>query len=573
MKKFFFLAAVFFTSLLSLGQDTLTYITNVNLVNTSEGKIQKGITVVVEGSTIKQVGRYNPKFKIPDAATVIDGSGKYLMPGMIDGHIHFFQSGGLYTRPDALNLGKFYPYTKDQQWITDNQPDLMRRYLACGITTVIDVGGPFSNYEIKKNNAANRLAPNAYVTGPLISTYLPPNLDEKDPPIIKVNNEEEARALVRKQLPYQPDFIKIWYIVLPGQPAEKTLPIIKATIEESHLHGLKVAVHATEYETAKLAVEAGCDILVHSVDDKLVDAAFLQLLKSKNISYIPTAIVASKYVEVFTQQHRISTHEFKYANPFMLGTLFDLQHLPAKETGLDYLQLRSRLKIPSKEDSTILQNLRLVSSAGINVVAGTDAGNIGTQHAASFYTELQAMQQAGMSNAQILKAATINAARGFGKEEETGSIEKGKLANMLLLPNNPLDSLHFINDIEYVMNRGKWIKRDSLLPVTPEIIAQQQLNAYNARNMDAFLEPYSDSVELYEFPGKLNLTGKENMRKAYSSMFEQVAGLHCKLENRIILGNTVIDHELVTGFGPAAVKAVAVYTIENGKIQKVYFIQ
>lgn len=573
MKKLFFFSAVFFTSLFTRGQDTLTYIDNVNLVNTSEGKIQKGITVVVEGSTIKQVSRHNPKFKIPEAATVIDGSGKYLMPGMIDGHIHFFQSGGLYTRPDAVNLGKFYPYAKDQQWIIDNQQDLMRRYLACGITTVIDVGGPFSNYEIKKNNAANRLAPNAYVTGPLISTHLPPNLDEKDPPIIKVNNEEEARALVRKQLPYKPDFIKIWYIVLPGQPAEKTLPIIKATIQESHLHGLKVAVHATEYETAKLAVEAGCDILVHSVDDKLLDAAFLQLLKSKNISYIPTAIVASKYMEVFTQQHRISTHEFRYANPFMLGTLFDLQHLPAKEAGFDYLQMRNRLKIPSKEDSTILQNLRLASNAGINVVTGTDAGNIGTQHAASFYTELQAMQQAGMSNAQILKAATINAARGFGKESEVGSIEKGKLANLLLLPNNPLDSLHFINDIEYVMNRGKWIKRDSLLPVTPEIIAQQQLNAYNARHMDAFLEPYSDSVELYEFPGKLNLTGKDNMRKAYSSMFEQVTGLHCKLENRIILGNTVIDHEVVTGFGPATVKAVAVYTIENGKIRKVYFIQ
>jgi len=573
MKKILIIAASIAITAAAKSQSGSTWITNVNLVNTTEGKIQKGITVVLEGSIIKQVGRYNPKFKIPDSVTVIDGSGKYLMPGMVDGHIHFFQSGGLYTRPDALNLGKYYSYEKDQQWIRDNQNDLMRRYLACGITTVIDVGGPFSNYEIKKNNAANNLAPNAYVTGPLISTYLPPNLDEKDPPIIKVNNEAAARALVQQQIPYHPDFIKIWYIVLPGQPAEKTLPIIKAAIDESHQHHLKVAVHATEYETAKLAVEAGCDILVHSVDDKVLDPAFLQLLKTKNITYIPTAIVMSKYMEAFTQQHRLTAHDFKYANPFMLGTLTDLQHLPATEPGMDYRKNRERMKIPSTEDSTMLQNLKLVTDAGINVVTGTDAGNIGTQHASSYYIELQAMQQAGMSNAQILKAATINAAKGFGKEAEIGSVEKGKWANLLLLNKNPFDSLRFINDIKYVINRGNLISPDTLLIVTPETLVQQQLNAYNARNMDAFLEPYSDSVELYEFPNTPYTKGKENMRKAYTSIFENVAELHCKLENRIVLGTTVIDHEFVTGFGPAALKAVAVYTIQNGKIQKVYFIQ
>jgi hypothetical protein len=360
---------------------------------------------------------------------------------------------------------------------------------------------------------------------------------------------------------------------LPGQSAEKTLPIVKATIDESHKNNLKVAVHATEYETAKLAVQAGCDILVHSVDDKLLDVDFLQLLKNKNITYIPTAIVASKYSEVFTQQHRLTAHDFKYANPFMLGTLTDLQHLTAKLVGFDYKKYRTAVHIPSKDDSTILQNLKLVSDAGINVVTGTDAGNIGTQHASSYYVELQAMQQAGMSNAQILKAATINAAKGFGKETEIGSIEKGKWANMLLLNHNPFDSLQFVNDIAFLFNRGILIAPDTLLTVTPEILVQQQLNAYNAGNMEAFLAPYSDSVELYEFPNTLFAKGKDAMRKTYSSMFDNVKDFHCKLENRIIQGNTVIDHENVTGFGPKALKAIAVYTIAKGKIQKVYFIQ
>ena len=571
--KIYMAAALLLASLSMTAQRSETWISNINLVNTETGKVQPGVTVRLDSGRIVSVSRYNPKFKIPDNALVIDGTGKYLMPGMIDGHIHFFQSGGLYTRPDALNLKKFYSYEKDQQWILDHHADMMRRYLACGITTVVDVGGPFSNFDVRKKNDADVLTPHAWVTGPLISTYQPPHLDEKDPPIVKVNNAEEARALVQRQLPYKPDFIKIWYIVLPGQPAEKTLPIIQATIDESHRNGLKVAVHATEYNTAKLAVEAGCDILVHSVDDQPLDEPMLKLLKEKNVSYIPTAIVASKYNEVFTQQHRLSLHDFMYANPFMLGTLTDLQHLSAKEVGMDYKKMRGVLHIPSKEDSTILQNLKKVSDAGIRIATGTDAGNVGTQHASSFLAELQAMRSGGMSNARILKAATIDAARSFGKEQLTGSVEKGKWANLLVLNRNPLDSIEYVHDIAWVINRGNLIRPDTLLEVSPEVLVQQQLNAYNHRNMEAFLAPYSDSVELYEFPGTLFAKGKEQMRAAYKGMFEQVSGLHCELVNRIVQGNTVIDHESVSGFGPQKLKAIAVYTIEKNRIQKVYFIQ
>jgi imidazolonepropionase-like amidohydrolase len=563
---------VLFAAVVAYSQNT-TWITNVTIVNTKDGKLIPAQTVVLRADRIEQVIKYNPKIKIPDSVKVIDGTGKFLMPGMIDGHIHFFQSGGLYTRPDGLNLGKVYPYEKDQQWIKDNHNDLMRRYLACGITTVVDVGGPMANYEIRSKNEQNQNSPNAWVTGPLISTYAPPNLDKKDPPIIKVNNEEEARELVRKQIPSKPDFIKIWYIVTPGQKAAATLPIVKAAIDESHKNGIKVCVHATEYETAKLAVEAGADILVHSVDDQLLDASFLQVLKQKNVVYIPTAIVARKYREVFTQQHSISTHDLLYANPFVVNQLFDLRHLKAKDIGFDYKSYAKSVKLFDKTDTIIWQNMKLVIDAGINIVAGTDAGNIGTMHASSLYTELLEMKKSGMTNAQVLRSCTYNAAVGYGKENETGSIAKGKLANMLLLNYNPFDSLTYINDFDFVINRGKWIKKDTLLPVTPQLLVEQQLVAYNARNIDAFLAPYSDSVELYEYPGKLIGKGKAQMRKEYEGMFQQVTQLHCELVNRIVQGNVIIDHESVSGFGAKPLRAIAVYTISNGKIQRVEFIQ
>jgi hypothetical protein len=106
-----------------------------------------------------------------------------------------------------------------------------------------------------------------------------------------------------------------------------------------------------------------------------------------------------------------------------------------------------------------------------------------------------------------------------------------------------------------------------------EKLAQQQLDAYNARNIDAFLIPYSDSVVIYSFNGQLLMKGKVQMRKGYESMFQKITNLHCQLVNRIVQGNTVIDQERVTGFGPQPLQAIAIYTIEKGKIQTVHFIQ
>lgn len=546
-------------------------ISNVNVVDVKTGKILPDQRVTIRNNNIIEVGPAK-KIKPIEGATHIDGTGKYLMPGLTDAHIHFFQSGGLYTRPDALNLGNVYSYEKDQQWIKDNFYDLMARYVACGVTHVIDVGGPFSNYAVRaKLDSSAKFAPHAFVTGPLISTYLPPNLDKKNPPIIKVNSPEEARELVRKQLPFKPDFIKIWYIVLPNQSAGSTLPIVEATIDESHKNGLKVAVHATEYETAKLAVTAGADILVHSVDDKVLDKEMLDLMVKKKTTYIPTLIVAQNYARTFTQQFNFTAHDFKYANPFMLGTLLDVAHL--EKLPFNYKTIRSRLLVPSKDDSTMATNIKLAQQAGVLVVAGTDAGNIGTQHGSSFQDELLAMQKAGLSNKEILQSATINTAIGFGKEKTQGSVEPGKLADLLLLNKNPLEDINIPANIHTVILHGSVVKPEEIIKNTPEMLAQQQLNAYNLRDIDAFLEPYADSVEIYDLSGKLMMKGKEQMRRSYSGMFKNTPDLHCQLVNRIVEGNTVIDHESVSGWGDKPVKAIAIYKIEKDKIAKVYFIQ
>lgn len=578
MKKYLFLTLLTYCNFLHAQIDSSKlyvkptsplFITHINVINVITQRTDADQTVIINGDRITTVAPAK-KVKIPPNSTIIDGTGKYLMPGLTDAHTHFFQSGGLYTRPDALNLNSVYSYEKDQQWIKDNRADLMARYLACGITTVIDVGGPMSNFAVRSELDTTIAAPNALVTGPLVSTYLPPNLDKNDPPIVKVTNEQEARDLVKKQLPYKPDFIKIWYIVLRDQKPETNLPIIKAAIDESHANGLKVAVHATQYQTARLAVEAGADILVHSVDDKPLDTGMLQLMKNKKVVYIPTLMVSQGYDRTFTQQFNFTSHDFTYSNPFMLGTLMDIQHLGNK-VPFDYVKMRNRFHVPSKEDSTMLANLKLAQQAGVTVVAGTDAGNIGTQHAASFYNEMLAMQQAGLTNWEIIVSATINAAKGFGKEKDYGSIEKGKIADLLLLNSDPVKDINVPAALQTVIHHGVLLDPKKLLPSTPEMLVQQQLNAYNARNIEAFLAPYSDSVAIYELSGQLRMKGKDQMRKIYSRMFKRTPELHCQLLNRMINGNTIIDHEKVTGFDKPN-EVFAVYKIEHGKIATVYFI-
>ena len=105
-------------------------------------------------------------------------------------------------------------------------------------------------------------------------------------------------------------------------------------------------------------------------------------------------------------------------------------------------------------------------------------------------------------------------------------------------------------------------------------LAEAQLVAYNNRDIDAFLIPYSDSIEIYQYPNKLLSKGKESMRVEYAKMFQQTPNLHCNLVKRMVLGNTVIDEESVV-FSKTAppFKAIAIYTVQNNKIQRVTFIQ
>lgn len=578
MRNKFFFTVVFLV--LSFPIFSQTYITNVTIADVEKQKLVPDQTVIITNDLISKI--QSGKVKIPSGATIIDGKGKYLFPGFTDAHVHFFQNGGLYTRPDVINLTNEFSYAKEMKLAHETMEDKLRRYLQNGITTVIDVGASYSYLKQREVFKNKDYAPSIYMTGPLLTTYEPKiyeNLKD-EAPFSLVKTVDDGIKMVKEQLPYKPDFIKIWYIagadgLETEASARKNLPIIKAIIEEAHKNNLKVAVHATERITAQLAVENGCDFLVHSVDDEIIKDDFVQLMKKNKTILCPTLVVYNGYENTFGQKLKMSNQELKTANPFQLGSLLDLKHLSDTLLVNKYkrrMDSEKEMARINKVNAISSENLKKLSAAGVLIATGTDAGNIGTLHASSYLNEVIAMQKSGMSNWKIIQASTINGAKILNKESEFGTISVGKKANLILLEANPIDNIENISKIYRVINKGVVFIPESIIDETPTALAQRQLNAYNFRNIEAFLEPYADDVELYNYPDKLIGKGKEEMRKSYGAMFEKVPNLHCELLGRIVQGNIVIDKERVQ-FGKKIVEAVAIYHIENNKIKKVYFVE
>jgi imidazolonepropionase-like amidohydrolase len=547
-----------------------TALVGATAINPADSTVVENATVVIEGSRIAAVGPAD-EVEVPPDATVRDLSGRYVMPGLVDGHVHFFQSGGLYTRPDALDLRAARPYAEELRRIKARLPDTFRRYLRSGVTSVVDVGGPMWNLDVRARADTTAMAPTVVTAGPLISSVSRPSLDEGDPPILQITTPEAARQEVQEQIAAGVDLVKIWYIVA-DTPADYR-PVVEAVVDEAHAADTRVAVHATELETARAAVEAGADILVHSVFDRPVDDAFVRRLRENDVLYIPTLMVRERYRQVFAQQIDLTLPEHRIGQKAVLGSLTDPAVLP---DSLVPVSIRQRMaRAPSvSSDTTAMRNLARLHAAGVPIAAGTDAGNIGTPHGPALFRELELMRAAGLTPREVLATATAGGARLMGRDD-LGQLEPGMQADLLVLDENPLADLTHTRSIRRVVKAGRVFAPDALVPRTPTEVVLQGRNAFSMHDAEAFLDVFAEDVRVYDHPNTLRTAGRDTLAAQFRPMLGPASALHAQFRYHTAIGNTVVAHEVLRGL-PARERPLSqavLYRVTDQLIDRVWVVQ
>jgi cytosine/adenosine deaminase-related metal-dependent hydrolase len=206
---------------------TVVGVTLVHPEREGAAAVARDQTVVIDGNRIQAVGPAATT-KPPPGSAIIDGRGKWLVPGLVDGHVHFFQSGNLYTRPDAADFNKWMPYAKEVERNKARLSDTFKVWLGSGVTSVVDIGGPMWNFEVRDIARRTEAAPRVIVAGPLISMVDDPPLDLGDPPIVKITTPAESRAFAARLLEKKPDYVKVWFIYRKGDDLAAQEAIVKA---------------------------------------------------------------------------------------------------------------------------------------------------------------------------------------------------------------------------------------------------------------------------------------------------------------------------------------------------------
>jgi imidazolonepropionase-like amidohydrolase len=392
--------------------------------------------------------------EIPRGVAVTDVSGMWITPGLVDAHVHFSQTGWADGRPDAIDVRDRYPYEKVEADLEAHPERFFRSQLCSGVTSVFDVGGYPWTVAMARRERHDARAPRVAAAGPLLSTadhWL--NLPAERQ-FIYLEDPEAARAGARYLAAEGSDAVKVWYIVSAERPVEDSAPSVRAAGDEARKAGLPLIVHATGLAEAKVALQAGARLLVHGVSDQPVDEEFLALARRSGAIYCPTLTVFGGYLRLNQAAAAQTAPKVDDPNgcvdPATLARVAESARLAA--VSADALaRLEKRVAAITRFGSA---NLKRVADAGVPIAMGTDAGNPLTLHGPSVYAEMEAMQAAGLSPMQVLVASTRGAALAMGAEKETGTIVKGKAADLVVVAADPTADVANLRQVKFVARAG-----------------------------------------------------------------------------------------------------------------------
>lgn len=410
------------------GSHPITVLKGATVIDgTERSPITNGI-IVIQGTRIAAVGPEG-SVQVPPAATVIDATGKYIIPGLADMHNHLRDGIMTEWQNPRPNLSRLLGCGVTMTFAPSMEKDAFV-WLKTKITT--DDAGPYAHFwgtgpVIMATNASGadyspRTAAEAHKT---VLELKAMNVDA-----IKVFNDDMS-WLIESPLPMLPD------------------DVLKATIKEAHRQNLKVYVHAPVLEHAKAALKAGADGLLHGIISAPVDGELITLMKQNNAIYVSTLSLFESAADLANWSVRLAAFDEHH---WMPPTGYAHLQSPAV---LERTQGRWTNHAHTKAQLPVArQNLKTVFDVGIPVIAGTDTGLLGVVTCVSSHLELVLLTEAGLKPAEALRAATYNAARMVGREKDLGTIEPGKLADLVILDGNPLSDIKNTRTVHRVVKGG-----------------------------------------------------------------------------------------------------------------------
>lgn len=396
--------------------------TGARLFNSATGATVDNTTLVVRDGRIVSAGPA-AGITIPAGAERIALTGKTIVPGLVNTHGH----------------------------VNNAERDL-RTYAAYGVTTIVSLGG---------ETAPTFAVRNAQGTASYARTGTKPtgSLDRArvivSGAVLEPKTVEEARKLVADNVASGADWIKIRVDDTLGTTEKMKPEVYRAVIDEAHKRGRRVAAHLFYLADAKGLVDAGADMLAHSVRDAEVDAAFLAALKAKgsNICLVPTLMrEVSTFVYESTPTFFSDPLFLKHADMQQVNRLKQPKEQEAMKNSPQAQRYKQALEVASR-------NLKRLSDAGVIIGMGTDTGPAGRFQGYFEQMELELMVKAGLTPRQALIAATRDAARCGRIDQEVGTLEANKAADFVILDGDPLADIANIRRISDVYVAGNRVAR------------------------------------------------------------------------------------------------------------------
>lgn len=435
----FFILLVFASNTFA---QTKILLKNLNLIDGRGGTVQANTDILIEGQRIAAIGK-NLKSA---GAHVIDLQGKTVMPAMISAHVHVgvisgnAQSGTFFTRENVLAQ--------------------LKKYLDYGVSTVQTLGTdrPLLYENRFRDSLMKGLLPGARLFSGGYGFNVPDPAVRKESfmgNLYRPLSADEVPGMMKELNRINPSMVKIW---VDGSPQTKMKPAIyEKIIQEAHRYQHRVAAHVYYLSDARQLINSGIDVFGHSIRDSLVDDTLIARMKARKIPYIPT-LALDKFAHAY-----MSKPNWLEA-PFFRAALEPGVYEMISSSAYQNEQKASSAAVRSAAAFRMaLQNVKKLHDAGVLVALGTDSGAfpIRAQGFAE-HLELELLVEAGLSPQDVIRIATLNAARVLQIENDYGSIEKGKIADLLILEANPLENIQNTRKIAAVYKAGREISKGPL---------------------------------------------------------------------------------------------------------------